>query len=143
MPYHYETEGPQKHIRVVAENKDLPLVFADSARGLWNLIVKTIDIRGNDRIKIVIDAPTIPKLFQAWLEAVLERADIEGLVLNEFRVATIQKLDDGGFLLTGEAFGEPTKTPPHKMDHDPKTLKPTQAKCTEKEGSASCSFLVA
>ena len=142
MPYHYETEGPQLRTRIVAEHKDPAALFADGARGLWNLVIPTIALRGHDRVKIVVDSADLQSLYEEWLKEVLVRSDVEGILLNDFRVATIQKLDDGRLLLTGEAFGEAFDAEKHKLSRDPKTLKPSDAKCVEKDGVTTCTVFV-
>jgi SHS2 domain-containing protein len=92
-------------------------LFADAARGLFALIVETLDdvrplharafrLEGADREYLLFD----------WLNELLFTFDSEHLLLSEFQVRFTA---DG---LTAQARGEPLDPTRHRLDHEVKAI---------------------
>lgn len=97
----------QEGIILTSSGTSLSEVFMDGARALFSLMADAEHLKSTERIKIVIDAKDIPSLFSAWLTELSERSAQYNLLLGECSIASIQKVNDSQYLLTGAAYGEP------------------------------------
>lgn len=105
MPYSIEEKNGLTLIR--AEGKNPSEAFVAAAQGLFHRLTGRENIRDDERVKIAVDAPSMSALLPQWLSTLVQRAEGDHLALGEFRIASIQKVSEKQFLLTGEAFGEP------------------------------------
>lgn len=111
MSYTAQKEGNTIAIRL--EGKKLKDMFSEGALAIFHALYDTDAIRGNERIKLVVQAKNLSDLFHAWISDLFERADIQGIACGEFRVASIQKISNSQYLLTGVAYGEPYDASKH------------------------------
>ncbi len=86
--------------------KKLEDLFSEGALAIFHSLYNTDTIRETERLKLVVQAKDLSKLFHAWITDLLERAEIQNLACGEFRVSSIQKISDSQYLLTGIAYGE-------------------------------------
>lgn len=104
MPF---TLSEQKEgIALRSSGVSLSEVFMDGARALFSLDADAEHLKCTERVKIVIDAKDIPSLFSAWLTELSERSAQYNLQFGECSIASIQKVSDSQYLLTGAAYGE-------------------------------------
>lgn len=105
MPYTLTEQKGAIDIR--AEGSSLADVFMDGARALFSIVADAEHLKGDQRVKIVVDSKDIPSLFCAWLKELAERSEQYNLLFAECSIASIQKVNDSQYLLTGAAYGEP------------------------------------
>lgn len=127
---------------ITSESRKSEELFVDAARALFGLLYESEHIREDERIKIVVDAPSLSALLHAWLNELIERKDIHGLVFRDFSIASIQKVNDSQYLLTGAAYGETYDAIKHICKKQHATIDADNCVCDQKENSASCSFEV-
>ena len=104
MPYKYITKkrGPE----IIAQGQNYEEVFMEGARALFDLMVDAGKVRGRQKIEITVQANSMQGLYLAWLKELLVRKEVNQMMFGEFRIASIQKVDDKQYLLMGFAFGE-------------------------------------
>ena len=140
MPY---TVSEQKgRIEIRAESSSLIEVFLDGARALFSLMADAEHLKDDQRVKIVVDAKDIPSLFAAWLKELAERSEQYGIIFGECSIASIQKVNDSQFLLTGAAYGETFDPAKHTRKKTITTIThPTHEEYPDGHG-AVCSCIV-
>ncbi len=141
MPFTIEEK--EKSIFIKATAKKHTELFIETARALFGCIYDSEHIRGRDRIKIVVDAPSMHELLHAWLQELVTRNSIHKMAFSEFSVASIQKINDTQYLLTGAAYGEQDDPPTHTVLKKIKEIRNNSCNCTEQEGSTvACEYEV-
>lgn len=105
MTYSIHTEKEKNIIQL--QGKKLEDMFSEGALAVFHALYDTDAIRGNERIKVVVEAKDLSDLFHAWITGLIERADVVGITCGDFRASSIQKISDSRYLLTGIAYGEP------------------------------------
>jgi len=141
MPYRNEQQGAA--VVITAENTTLSAAFADAALAVWDLVVDLDSVKSSEvRSRVVVEGKNYDELLANWLKEVLDRGEIDGVVFNEFRVASIQEVNPTQFLLTGEAWGETPDAAPHAMKRDAKTIVIANAHCSESDGKAMCTATI-
>ncbi len=135
MPFSLEQK--KDAYTLTAQGSDVKDAFLQGALGLFSLQRDSERVSDGERIKIVIDAPDIASLFAAWLEELIVRQDEGQLVLGDFRVASVQKVNDNQYLLTGEAYGEPFDPQRHSGVFGKPRIK--KGPCSESRDGATCS----
>lgn len=104
MSYIPHKEGDSIPLRL--QEKKLEDLFVRGAFSVFHTLYDTDAINGTERIKLVVQAKNLSELFHVWITELLERAEIQNIACGEFRVSSIQKISDSGYLLTGIAHGE-------------------------------------
>jgi SHS2 domain-containing protein len=92
-------------------------LFADAARGLFELIVENLDeVRPTQAEQIHIENEEPAYLLFDWLNELLFRFDARHFVCSEFKVS----VTPAG--LNAEARGEPLDPARHHLDHEVKAI---------------------
>ncbi len=138
MPYTIEEKNDSIHI--ACESKRMEELFIDAARALFGIMYDAAHIRENERIKIVVDAASLPKLLYAWLTELVERQQIHAVVFKDFSIVSIQKVHDTQYLLTGAAYGEVFDVVKHIPKKQNLSILESTCVCEQKEQGATCSF---
>ena len=86
--------------------------FCEAARGTFSLMVDLERVEPREGVPIEVEADSLEGLLVAFLGELLAKRDIEGLVFSNFQVK-IEK-GDGGWRLTGVAYGEPLDPACHR-----------------------------
>ncbi len=86
--------------------------FREAARGTFSLMVDLERVEPRQEVELEVQADSLEGLLVAFLGELLARRDIEGLVFSDFHVK-IEK-GDGGWRLTGVAYGEPLDPARHR-----------------------------
>lgn len=140
MPFTIEEK--EKTIHITSTAKKQTELFVETARALFSCIYDIDRIHGRDRVKIVVDAASPHALLHAWLQELLARKNIHKIAFGEFSVASIQKVSDLQYLLTGAAYGEQDDPPTHPELKKIKEIRNDSCACDEKDGIATCSYEV-
>ncbi|MBI4272305.1 archease [Candidatus Uhrbacteria bacterium] len=116
--------------------------FLDAARGLYASMYDFEKIRGRtERVKIVVEGKSVEDLLRAWLQELLDRRSIHGIIYGSFSIVSIQKISNTQYLLTGSAHGEAHDPRLHPMINDPHLL-PKSISYKGKDKKFSCSFQI-
>lgn len=136
----YTVRIDKKNIIVNLQGKKLEDMFGEGALAVFHTLYDTDSIRGAERIRFVVRAKDLSKLFHEWITNLLERAEIQNLSCGEFRVSSIQKIGDSEYLLTGMAYGEPFDSVKHG-DKKIKTISHISVEF-QKNGECSCEVTI-
>ena len=97
--------------------------FLDAARGLCASMYDFEKIRGRtERVKIVAEGKSMEDLLRAWLQELLDRRSIHGIIYSSFSIVSIQKISNTQYLLTGSSHGEAYDPRIHPTINDPRVL---------------------
>lgn len=122
--------------RIIAEAHTIKEAFTSGAKGLFSLEHDIDKVGDSERLKIAIDAKDLSGLFATWLRVLTERKKSENLILGDFRVASLQKVNDAQYLLTGEAFGEVFDPSRHQKKKE--ILSISEGACSAEDDNAHC-----
>lgn len=139
MPYTLTEEKNGVSIR--ATGTSLAEMFMDGARALFFIMSDDEHLHCTERIKIVVDAKDIPSLFKEWLTELIGRSEQYGLLFGECSIASIQKVNDSQYLLTGAAYGEPLHSATDKKKNVVKGVKDPQFAEEEGGNTACCTIM--
>lgn len=137
MPYTVseQKDGVELHIEAGSLND----VFMDGARALFALLSDASEhLKDDERVKIVVDAKDIPSLFTAWLKELADRSEQHDVLFGECSIASIQKINNSQYLLTGAAYGEPFDKERHQRKMRIKEIKKVSFKEEGGKQLASC-----
>lgn len=141
MPYTItEKEGS---IGIRAEGKDAKDAFEQIALAMFHAMSDTDHLKTDERVKIVVEAIDMKGLCGAWLQELLDRHALHEVMFGEFHVASIQKLTDGHFLLTGSALGQARDEVTHLEKRHLSSVAHELLAYTESEGGCSCTAEIA
>lgn len=112
MGYEYFEVTAEVGIR--AWGRTLEESFVEAARALFALMVETAAVRPQRTVTTELQAESQETLLADWLNRLILERDRTGCVFSEFRVKIVPQ--GQGFVLTGEARGEPLD----RSRHDPR-----------------------
>ena len=92
---------------VRAYGPDLKAAFEEAAKGLFATMTDLSTIRPVKEIEVEVEGDDLKALLYNWLEALLVKFDVEGLLLREFEILELSRGDDGPYRLRARARGEP------------------------------------
>lgn len=72
---------------VRAWGKDLPEVFANTAQGMWSLMVEPGRAQRREMLPVTVEAGDRETLLVAWLNELLYLHEVEGFVAADFEVS--------------------------------------------------------
>ena len=72
-----------------ATGADLGEAFANAARGMFSIITDLGTIRGGESHRVSVTAPDVEALLVNWLNELLYRFEVEGLLFGEFSIEEI------------------------------------------------------
>jgi len=104
-------------VGIHVEAKDLNVLFADAASGLFAIIVEIQSEKTSMRtISIGLEGHRLDYLLLDWLSELLMQFELQKLVLSGFEI----KLD--GLVLAGKANAEPLDHSRHRLLHEVKAI---------------------
>lgn len=128
MPLGYETFEHGADIGIRGKGRTLEEAFANGAKALFSLMADLAAVKPLKEIPVACTAPDIEMLFMVWLNELIALADIEKMVLCEFRV-TIEENH-----LTATARGEPIDPQRHNLGVEVKGATYTMLKVAKRDG---------
>lgn len=140
----YTLEEQKDSITICVDGGDEKEAFQDGGRALFEIMTKGSEKCGNsERVKVVIDAPSLAKLFEEWLTELAQKSKDGALVFSECSIATIQKVSSTQYLLTGAAYGVPFDETRHVKNHDVCGISKVSCQRDESAGMTVCRSAVA
>lgn len=104
MPYEFIEHEADIGIR--SWGKTINEAFVEGAKALFDIMVDINKVERIDSVDIECEAHDIPTLFVEWLNELLAKADVNGLVFCDFKISEITPIDDNVHRLKAKAFGE-------------------------------------
>ena len=92
---------------VRAYGPDLKAAFEEAAKALFATMTDLSKVEPREEVDVEVDGEDLEGLLYNWLEALLVKFDVEGLLLSEFEVLEISRGDGGPYKLRARARGEP------------------------------------
>lgn len=88
-------------------------VFCEAARAVFSIMFSLDDIRPHVEKHVELFARSLPDLLVEWLSELLAEKDLSGVVFSRFEAA-ISGGNASGFVITGQASGEPFDRERHR-----------------------------
>ncbi len=114
MPYEFIEH--QADVGIRAWGKTLEEAFIEGAKALFDIMVDIKKVERKDSVDIECEARDIPMLFVEWLNELIAKADLNGMVFCDFKISEITPVDDNVHRLKAKAFGE-------KLDRNKHSIK--------------------
>lgn len=131
-------------ILIHADGDNEKEAFQDGGRALFEIMAKDMEkLRGDERVKIVVDAPSLGALFGAWITELASHSKDNNILFLECSIATIQKVSNKEYLLTGAAYGELFDESRHKKNHIIKDVSKPSCERDTTSGLTVCRCTVA
>jgi SHS2 domain-containing protein len=112
MAYSYLDHEADMGIR--AEGESVEEAFCEGAKAMFNVMADIKEVKAIKKVEVHCESDSIPKLFIEWLNELLSLADMETLLLSEFKIDKI-KTEEALFVIDGQAFGEGISPERHRL----------------------------
>ncbi|MEK7648930.1 MAG: archease [Patescibacteria group bacterium] len=113
--------------------------FLDGGRALFSLMGDSEHLKDKERIKMVVDAKNIESLFAEWLRELVRHSEEQNILFGECSIASIQKVNDSQYLLTGAAYGEVCDASKHARKRSIKNISHPECSIDEEKHTVVCS----
>ena len=125
---------------IEAYGTNLDEAFENAARGLVDTMIDIKTVEEKNEEKFVVYARDLMGLLYNWLELVLVKVTMNGLVFSSFDVK-IRK-NSRGFEIKGIGIGETLDLKKHKPKTEAKAVTYHLMRINEKKGQVSVRFLI-
>lgn len=98
---------------VLAYGPDLRSAFEEAGRALFATMTDLSTVEPKVEVEVEVEGGDVKALLYNWLEALLLKLDIDGLLLSKFKVLEISGPKEGPLKLKGLAWGEPFNPAKH------------------------------
>ena len=128
----FEYFDHEADIGIVGYGRNLEEAFEQGAKAMFNIMADINTIKCERKVDIEVRANDKEALFIEWLNELLARKDIEGMLFSEFDVRIEEK---GNMLvLKGIAKGEKINYEKHRVDIEVKAATYSQLKIEKIDG---------
>lgn len=117
MSYRLTDYNTTADIGLVAENKTLTQLFADTATGLMEIMVNLESIRENRQLSINIRADSLEDLLHLWLSDLIYYKDADNFLVKKCRI-TLSETDE--YTLSAKLTGDTIDPERHTLKTDVK-----------------------
>ena len=128
----FEYFDHEADIGIVGYGRDLEEAFEQGAKAMFNIMADINTIAREKKVDIEVRANDKEALFIEWLNELLARKDIEGMLFSEFDVRIEEKGDM--LVLKGTAKGEKINYEKHRIDIEVKAATYSQLKIEKIDG---------
>lgn len=128
MPFEYKDH--EADVGIVGIGSTLGEAFEEGAKAVFNIMVDIEKVEPKQEISVECSATGLPELFVEWLNELLSRKDLDGLMFSKFEV----DVDLEKTTLSGKAWGEPLDKEKHGVKIEVKGATYSGLKYEEKEG---------
>ncbi len=130
MSFEYLDHEADVGIRATADTMEA--AFEDGAKAMFNTMVDIGRVSPNVKKSVEASAEGIDSLFVEFLNKLLSKADVEGMVFSQFRVK-INKARKG-YKLSATAWGEPLDQKKHNPKVEVKAATYSGLRCWSDSG---------
>lgn len=131
MTYEYKDHTGEAWLVGTGETPEA--AFAEGAKALFQLMVEIERIDPHVSTEIEVRSDRMDTLFVAWLNALIVRKDVDGLVYARFDPLHIEQIDPDEYRLTASAWGEPLDVDRHDPKVDVKAATYSELRCERTE----------
>ena len=128
----FEYFDHEADIGIVGYGRNLEEAFEQGAKAMFNIMADINTIARERKVDIEVRANDREALFIEWLNELLARKDIEGMLFSEFDVRIEEKGDM--LVLKGMAKGEKINYEKHRVDIEVKAATYSQLKIEKIDG---------
>ncbi|HAZ30945.1 TPA: archease [Candidatus Acetothermia bacterium] len=111
MPYELLDHVADAGVRGIGAT--LEEAFAEAARGMFSLMADLTQVRAETSVQIEAQADTLEGLLVTWLGELLRERDVRGMLFSRFEARI--EVEDGGWRLAGQAWGEEIAPERHRL----------------------------
>lgn len=127
---------------IEASGATLEEAFEQAARGLNDTMVDLSTVRPDMEVEIEAQGHDLESLLFDWLDKVMLILVADGVVMSEFSVKKIEKLNDGSYSLKGTARGEKLDLKKHDYKVEIKAVTYHEMEVRQEPGKATVRFLL-
>ncbi len=140
MPYTLtEAEGG---FEIRSQGATVVDAFLDGGRALFSLMGDSEHLKDEERVKMVVDAKSMDSLFTEWLQELVRHSEEQNILFGECSIASIQKVNESQYLLTGSAYGETYDGSKHTKKRTIKKISHSQCITDEEAHTTTCTAIV-
>ena len=101
-------------IYVAAHGKDLAEAFENAALAMFEVMTDTAKVTVIEEDSFEIKAEDEYALLYNWLEALLVKSEVDGILYSKFEISSLEEIDDG-FNLNATTWGEKFNASKHEQ----------------------------
>jgi SHS2 domain-containing protein len=101
-------------VYIVAHGKSMEEAFENAALGMFEVMTNTVNVDPVKEERLEVEADDEYELLYNWLEALLVKFEVEGMLYSKFKVSQINELADR-FRLKASVWGEPFNAQKHSQ----------------------------
>lgn len=131
MPFEYKDHPGEAWLVGIGETQEE--AFAEGAKALFQLMVEIERVQPVVSTAIDVQSDRVDTLFVAWLNALIVKKDVEGLVYALFDPVRVDRISPDAYRLTATAWGEPLDPERHDPKVDVKAATYSELRCEQTE----------
>jgi SHS2 domain-containing protein len=128
-------------VYIAAYGKDLAEAFENAALAMFETMTDTRDVKPINEKVVEAKGTDKQALFYDWLEQLLVKFEVEGVLLSRFRIQKIQQAE-AGFKLKAKVYGEPYDPKRHKQKVGVKAVTYHRMEVDEAPGKVTLKFIL-
>jgi len=126
---------------IAAYGRDLAEAFENAALAMFEVMTDTDNINSGVEEEVEVDGYDKQSLLYNWLEKLLVKFEVSGMLYSKFRVQKIEG-DEAHLRLIAEISGEPFDETKHKQKVGVKAVTYHQMEIEEKPGQVTLRFIL-
>jgi SHS2 domain-containing protein len=92
-------------VYIAAHGTNLEEAFENAALAMFEVMTDTAKVNPNEEDSLVVEAEDEYALLYSWLEALLVKFEVNGILYSKFKVSRLEETSEG-FRLTATVWGE-------------------------------------
>lgn len=92
-------------VYVTAHGANLAEAFENAALAMFEVMTDTAKVTVNEDVSVEVEAEDEYALLYSWLEALLVKSEINGILYSKFKISSLEETANG-FKLTATVWGE-------------------------------------
>jgi len=133
MAYDFLDHTADVAVELTAESRED--LFAEALSAFTDTITEVDHVHTDQERELEVAADNLEELMVEWLGELVYRFDVDGMLFSEVSDLEIEETDDGGFLLTASAHGEPYDEERHPLKVEVKGVTYHELKVERTDGS--------
>lgn len=92
-------------VYVAAHGADLAEAFENAALAMFEVMTDTLKVAADAEGSLSVEAEDEYALLYSWLEALLVKSEVNGMLYSKFKISQLEETEDG-YKLTATMWGE-------------------------------------
>jgi len=126
---------------IAAYGKDLVEAFENAALAMFETMTETEKVEPKIEEEIRVEGFDEKSLLYNWLEALLVKFELKGILYSKFKIINIEKTSNG-FRLLAKAWGEPFNPEKHLQKVGVKAVTYHRMEISEQDGKVVVKFIL-